>query len=85
MVIVGVPYSVPGMIHTEARVGRPTAAAKIAGHCGELHPTTDDFAIARSSGKRVAETTVISRGKNRLSAPVTDAFHPSDDGFLGGC
>ena len=63
MVIVGVPYSVPGMIHTEARGGTPYGATTIAGPRGELQPTTDDLAIARILGKRVAETTSTLRGK----------------------
>lgn len=56
MLIVGVPYSLPGMIHTEARGGTPYGATTIAGPRGELQPTTDDLAIARALGKRVAET-----------------------------
>jgi NAD(P)H dehydrogenase (quinone) len=63
MVIVGVPYSMPGMIHTEARGGTPYGASTIAGSKGELQPTADDLAIARSLGKRVAETTLALRGK----------------------
>jgi NAD(P)H dehydrogenase (quinone) len=63
MVIVGVPYSVPGMIHTEARGGTPYGATTIAGSKGELQPTVDDLAIARALGKRVAETTLALRGK----------------------
>jgi NAD(P)H dehydrogenase (quinone) len=63
MVIVGVPYSVPGMIHTEARGGTPYGATTIAGPQGELQPTADDLAIARVLGRRVAETTVALRGK----------------------
>jgi len=63
MVIVGVPYSVPGMIHTEARGGTPYGATTIAGPRGELQPTADDLAIARTLGKRVAETTLTLRGK----------------------
>jgi NAD(P)H dehydrogenase (quinone) len=63
MVIVGVPYSVPGMIHTEARGGTPYGATTIAGPQGELQPTADDLAIARVLGRRVAETTVALREK----------------------
>ncbi len=57
MLIVGVPYSLPGMIHTEARGGTPYGATTIAGPRGELQPTADDLAIARALGRRVAETT----------------------------
>jgi NAD(P)H dehydrogenase (quinone) len=63
MVIVGTPYSLPGMIHTEARGGTPYGATTIAGPKGELQPTPDDLAIARAQGKRVAEMAVKLRGK----------------------
>lgn len=55
MIIVGVPYSVPGMIHTEARGGSPYGASTIAGPSGELKPTPEDLEIARAHGRRVAE------------------------------
>ncbi len=63
MIIVGVPYSVPGMIHTEGRGGTPYGATTITGPKGERQPTPEDLAIARALGKRVAETTVALRGK----------------------
>lgn len=63
MIISGVPYSVPGMIHTEGRGGTPYGASTIAGPRGELQPTEEDLAIARALGKRVAELTVKLRGK----------------------
>lgn len=56
MIIVGVPYSVEGMIHTEARGGSPYGASTIAGARGELEPQEGDLVIARALGKRVAET-----------------------------
>jgi NAD(P)H dehydrogenase (quinone) len=62
MLIVGVPYSTPGMIHTEARGGTPYGATTIAGPQGELQPTAEDLAIARVLGRRVAETTLTLRG-----------------------
>ena len=58
MLIVGVPYSTPGMIHTEARGGTPYGATSIAGPQGELAPTPEDLVIARAHGRRVAEITV---------------------------
>lgn len=58
MIIVGVPYSTPGMIHTEARGGTPYGASTIAGPQGELTPTEEDLKIAMALGRRVAETTV---------------------------
>jgi NAD(P)H dehydrogenase (quinone) len=58
MLIVGVPYSTPGMIHTDARGGTPYGASTIAGPQGELKPTADDLMIARVLGRRVAETAV---------------------------
>ena len=62
MVIVGVPYSVEGMIHTEARGGTPYGATTIAGSRGELQPSKEDLAIARVLGQRVATITKKLRG-----------------------
>jgi len=61
-IIVGVPYSIDGMIHTEARGGTPYGASTIAGPQGELQPTSEDLEIARALGRRVAETTRKLRG-----------------------
>ena len=63
MIIVGIPYSTPGMIHTEARGGTPYGASTIAGPQGELQPTAEDLAIAKVHGKRVAEAAVALRAK----------------------
>lgn len=63
MLIVGVPYSTPGMVHTEAHGGTPYGASTIAGPTGQLQPAPEDLAIARTLGKRVAETAVALRGK----------------------
>ena len=63
MLIVGVPYSTPGMIHAEARGGTPYGATTIAGGQGELQPKEEDLAIARAHGKRVAEIALAVRGK----------------------
>jgi len=63
MLIVGVPYSLPGMIHTEARGGTPYGATTIAGPRGELQPTPEDLTIAKALGRRVAEVTAHVRGK----------------------
>jgi NAD(P)H dehydrogenase (quinone) len=62
MLIVGVPYSTEGMIHTEARGGTPYGASSIAGPKGELAPTPEDLAICRVQGKRVAELAKKIRG-----------------------
>lgn len=62
MIIVGVPYSTPGMIHTEGRGGTPYGASTIAGAQGELSPKPEDLEIARVLGKRVAEVTKKLRG-----------------------
>jgi NAD(P)H dehydrogenase (quinone) len=62
MIIVGVPYSTPGMIHTDARGGTPYGASTIAGPQGELQPVKEDLEIARVLGRRVAETTRRLRG-----------------------
>jgi NAD(P)H dehydrogenase (quinone) len=55
MLIVGVPYSTPGMLHTEGRGGTPYGASTVAGSKGELQPTPEDLTIARALGKRVAD------------------------------
>jgi NAD(P)H dehydrogenase (quinone) len=55
MLIVGVPYSTEGMLHTEGRGGSPYGASTTAGPKGELAPTAEDLAICRAQGKRVAE------------------------------
>lgn len=57
MVIVGVPYSTEGMLHTEGRGGTPYGASTVAGGRGELQPWPEDLAIARAQGRRVAEIT----------------------------
>ena len=54
MIIVGVPYSVNGMIHTDARGGTPYGASTIAGSEGELSPNEKDLQIATALGKRIA-------------------------------
>jgi NAD(P)H dehydrogenase (quinone) len=68
MLIVGVPYSTSGMIHTEARGGTPYGASTISGPQGELQPTAEDLAIAKIQGKRVAEAALALRNlKNSQS------------------
>ena len=62
MLVVGVPYSTAGMIHTEARGGTPYGASTITGGQGELQPQPEDLAIARVLGQRVAEVTTKVRG-----------------------
>jgi NAD(P)H dehydrogenase (quinone) len=54
-VIVGVPYSVPGMLHSEARGGTPYAATTVAGGKNDLNPTPEDLEIAKALGRRVAD------------------------------
>ncbi len=62
MLVVGVPYSLPEMIHTEARGGTPYGATTITGAKGELQPKLEDLNIARALGYRVAEITAKLRG-----------------------
>ncbi|MFZ2089692.1 MAG: hypothetical protein WAU47_14065, partial [Desulfobaccales bacterium] len=62
MIIVGVPYSTPGMLHTEGRGGSPYAPSTVAGPKNELVPTPEDLDIARALGKRVAEIAQKLRG-----------------------
>jgi NAD(P)H dehydrogenase (quinone) len=62
MIVVGVPYSTEGLLHTEARGGSPYGASTIAGPRGELQPTKEDLAIATALGARVAQITKKLRG-----------------------
>ncbi|HLL90316.1 MAG TPA: NAD(P)H:quinone oxidoreductase [Tepidisphaeraceae bacterium] len=62
MVVVGVPYSTPGMIHNEARGSSPYGASVVAGPKGELAPHPADLEIGRALGKRVAEIAKKLRG-----------------------
>jgi NAD(P)H dehydrogenase (quinone) len=55
MLIVGVPYSTPGMLHTEGRGGTPYGATTVAGGKNELEPAPEDLEIARALGRRVAK------------------------------
>ncbi len=65
MVIVGVPYSTAGMIHTAARGGTPYGASTIAGPDGSLSPTPEDLEIARVQGERVATMAMALRRAQR--------------------
>jgi NAD(P)H dehydrogenase (quinone) len=56
-IIVGVPYSTPGMLHTEGRGGTPYAATTVAGGNNELNPAPEDLEIAKALGRRVADIT----------------------------
>jgi NAD(P)H dehydrogenase (quinone) len=62
LIIVGVPYSTPGMLHTEGRGGSPYGSSTVAGSKNELTPTPEDLDIARALGKRVAEIARKLRG-----------------------
>ncbi len=62
MIIVGVPYSTPGMLHTEGRGGTPYGPSTVAGPGNELAPAPEDLEIARVLGKRVAEIAKKVRG-----------------------
>ena len=62
MIIVGVPYSTPGMLHTEGRGGTPYGSSTIAGSKNELVPTREDLEIAQALGRRLAEITKKVRG-----------------------
>jgi NAD(P)H dehydrogenase (quinone) len=55
MLIVGVPYSTPGMLHTEGRGGTPYGATTVAGGRNDLTPAPEDLEIAKALGARVAQ------------------------------
>lgn len=61
-IIVGVPYSTPGMLHTDGRGGTPYGPSVVAGPRNEIEPPEEDLAIASALGKRVAEVTRKLRG-----------------------
>ncbi|MGA8571531.1 MAG: NAD(P)H:quinone oxidoreductase [Desulfobaccales bacterium] len=61
-IIVGVPYSTPGMLHTAGRGGSPYGASTVAGPGNELAPVPEDLVIAQALGRRVAEITRKLRG-----------------------
>ena len=62
MIIVGVPYSTPGMFHTEGRGGTPYGATTVAGGKNDLEPAPEDLEIARALGRRVAQMAGKLRG-----------------------
>lgn len=62
MLIVGAPYSTPGMLHTEGRGSTPYGASAVAGPRNELPVHEMDLGVARALGKRVAEITRKLRG-----------------------
>jgi NAD(P)H dehydrogenase (quinone) len=58
MIIVGVPYSEPGLvIMDEVSGGTPYGATTIAGADGRRMPSANELSIARFQGKHVAEIT----------------------------
>ena len=65
MILVGVPYSTPGLLHTEGRGGTPYGATTVAGSKNELRPTPEDLEIAKALGRRVADCAVKLRGQGR--------------------
>jgi len=62
MIIVGVPYSTPGMLHTEGRGGTPYGATTVAGGQNDLEPAPQDLEIARALGRRLAQVAGKLRG-----------------------
>ena len=61
-IIVGVPYSTPGMLHTEGRGGTPYGATTVAGGKNDLEPAPEDLEIAKALGRRVADVANKLRG-----------------------
>ena len=62
MIVVGVPYSTEGILHTEGRGGTPYGPSTVAGSNNALEPTKEDLFIAETLGRRVAEVTLRLRG-----------------------
>jgi NAD(P)H dehydrogenase (quinone) len=65
MVIVGVPYSTAGMLHTEGRGGTPYGATTVTGPNNDLQPKAEDLEIARALGKRVAGFAASLKGSRK--------------------
>jgi NAD(P)H dehydrogenase (quinone) len=58
MIIVGVPYSEPGLVKMdEVSGGTPYGATTLAGPDGKRQPSENELAIARFQGRHVAEIT----------------------------
>jgi NAD(P)H dehydrogenase (quinone) len=56
MIVVGVPYSEPGLLNMkEITGGSPYGAGTLAGADGSRHPSENELTIARAQGRRVAE------------------------------
>src|SRR5258708_15114583 len=53
MLIVGVPYSSEGMLHTEGRVGPPSCPSSTRAPNGEICPTAAGLAILRGHCQQV--------------------------------
>jgi len=56
MIVVGVPYSVPELLSTNAG-GTPYGPTHVAGSTSDIAITKDEAAIAKAFGKRIAEVT----------------------------
>ncbi|MGQ9688793.1 MAG: NAD(P)H:quinone oxidoreductase, partial [Desulfobaccales bacterium] len=69
MIIVGVPYSTPNLLHTEGPGGSPYAASTVAGPRNDLMPAPEDLEIARALGKRLAQ--VAHKLRTQVSHQVT--------------
>jgi NAD(P)H dehydrogenase (quinone) len=63
MIIVGVPYSTPGLLHTDGRGGTPYGPTTVAGPENTRKPTPEELGVAEVLGKRVAEITKALRAK----------------------
>jgi NAD(P)H:quinone oxidoreductase type IV len=58
MIIVGIPYSEPGLsVINEVTGGSPYGASTLAGPDGSRQPSENELTLARFQGKRVAEIT----------------------------
>lgn len=63
MIIVGLPYSYEGMIHTDGRGSTPYGASVLAGGRGELQPRAEDLKLGEALGRRVAEIALKVRAR----------------------
>jgi NAD(P)H:quinone oxidoreductase type IV len=73
MIIVGVPYSEPGLTNmSEITGGSPYGASTLAGSDGSRRPSENELQIARFQGQHVAEITrALKIGRASIEEPIS--------------
>ena len=73
-IIVGVPYSTPGMLHTEGRGGTPYGATTVAGGKNDLEPAPEDLAIAKALERGWPSGPETPGLKEKLTSPGSSSW-----------